>query len=326
MALYWYQNLRRGYKLQCCLDSLKSSPCIMCVQYIGGIPWVHRGDTMSTSGGYHEHIGGYSVDRRDTMSTSGDVQYMGGIPWVHRGDTMSTSGGYHEYIGGCSVHRGDIMIHVGGYHEYIGDVQYIGGIPWVHRGDIMSTSGGYHEYIGGYHEYIGGWSVHRDFQQKSKGFYQVAPQHVSWYPPDVLMVSLQCPEHPPMYSWYPPTFIMISPTFIMISPTFIMISPDVLNIPRCTHDIPPMYSWYPPMYWAPPMYLTSPDVLNTHYTGWSYCNQWHLKLNLTKTKFMVVSKTGLLSELKLYFGNEVVKETNSCCYLGTMKSSRGSFS
>ena len=26
---------------------------------------------------------------------------------------MSTSGGYHEYIGGCSVHRRDIMIHVG---------------------------------------------------------------------------------------------------------------------------------------------------------------------------------------------------------------------
>ena len=33
------------------------------------------------------------------MSTSGDVQYIGGCS-VHRGDTMSTSGGYHEYIGG----------------------------------------------------------------------------------------------------------------------------------------------------------------------------------------------------------------------------------
>ena len=47
---------------------------------------------MSTSGRYHEYIGGCSVNRRDTMSTSG---------------------GYHEYIGGCSVHRRDIMIHVG---------------------------------------------------------------------------------------------------------------------------------------------------------------------------------------------------------------------
>ena len=41
---------------------------------------VHRGDTMSTSGGYHEYIGGCSVHRRDTMSTSGGVQYIGGIP------------------------------------------------------------------------------------------------------------------------------------------------------------------------------------------------------------------------------------------------------
>ena len=40
---------------------------------------------MSTSGGYHEYIGGCSVHRRDIM-----------IP----------VGGYHEYIGGCSVHRG----------------------------------------------------------------------------------------------------------------------------------------------------------------------------------------------------------------------------
>ena len=54
---------------------------------------------------------------------------------------MSTLGGYHEYNGGCSVHQGDTMSTLG---------------------DIMSTSGGYHEYIG-----------------KLKGFYQVAPPHVS---------------------------------------------------------------------------------------------------------------------------------------------------
>ena len=42
---------------------------------------------MSTSGGYHEYIGGCSVHRRDTMSTSG---------------MFSTSEGYHEYIGGIS--------------------------------------------------------------------------------------------------------------------------------------------------------------------------------------------------------------------------------
>ena len=60
---------------------------------------------MSTSedvqciGGYHDECGRYH-------------EYIGGFS-VHRRDTMSTSGGYHEYIGGCSVHRRDIMIHVG---------------------------------------------------------------------------------------------------------------------------------------------------------------------------------------------------------------------
>ena len=45
------------------MDEYHLSPCIMCVQYIGGCS-VHRGvfstlgDTMSTSGGYHECIGG----------------------------------------------------------------------------------------------------------------------------------------------------------------------------------------------------------------------------------------------------------------------------
>ena len=41
---------------------------------------------MMNVGGYHEYIGGCSVHRRDTlstsgdiMSTSGDVQYIGGI-------------------------------------------------------------------------------------------------------------------------------------------------------------------------------------------------------------------------------------------------------
>ena len=32
---------------------------------------------MSTSGLYHEYIGGCSVHRGDTMSTSEDVQYIG---------------------------------------------------------------------------------------------------------------------------------------------------------------------------------------------------------------------------------------------------------
>ena len=32
-------------------------------EYIGGIPRVHRGDTMSTSEGYHEYIGECAVHR-----------------------------------------------------------------------------------------------------------------------------------------------------------------------------------------------------------------------------------------------------------------------
>ena len=68
---------------------------------------------MSTSGGYHEYIGGSSVHRGDIMMNVGGYhEYIGGCS-VHRRDTMSTSGGYHEYMGGCSVHRRDIMIHVG---------------------------------------------------------------------------------------------------------------------------------------------------------------------------------------------------------------------
>ena len=78
------------------------SPCIICVQYIGGCS-VHQG-VFSTPEGYHEYIG-------DIMSTSGDI--------------MIHVGGYHEYIRGCSVHRGDIM-------STLGDVQYIGGCS-VHR-------------------------------------------------------------------------------------------------------------------------------------------------------------------------------------------------
>ena len=50
------------------------------VQYIGGIPWVHRG-VFSTLGRYHDACG-------DIMSTSGDVQYIAGIPWVHWEDIM----------------------------------------------------------------------------------------------------------------------------------------------------------------------------------------------------------------------------------------------
>ena len=70
------------------------SPCITCVQYIGG--------NHECIGGYHECIEGCSVHRADIMSVSG---------------VFSTSGRYHEYIGGCSLHREDTMSASGGYHE-----------------------------------------------------------------------------------------------------------------------------------------------------------------------------------------------------------------
>ena len=112
---------------------------------------------------------------------------------------MSTSGGYHEYIGGVQYIGGYIDA-CGGYHDYIG---------------------GYHEYIGRYHEYIGRCSVHwgdimmHVGEQVGKNLsisientnvlniprctHDIPPMY-SWYPPDVLMVSPQCTEHPPMYS------------------------------------------------------------------------------------------------------------------------------
>ena len=43
---------------------------------------------MSTSGGYHEYIGGCSVHREDTM--------------IHVGGYHEYIGEYHEYIGGIS--------------------------------------------------------------------------------------------------------------------------------------------------------------------------------------------------------------------------------
>ena len=200
----------------------------MCVQCIGGCS-VHRGvssyredrgDTMSTSKGYHEYIGGYH-------------EYISGCS-VHRRDTMSTSGGYHEYIGGISwVHRRDIMICVGGYHEYIGDVQYIGGIPWVHQRDIMSTSWDIMSTLGDV-QYIGVFNRNwKDFIKLLPHMHHDIPPMYSWYPPDVLMVSLRCTEHLPMYSWYPPHSSWY-PLMYWTSPDVIMISPDVLNIPRCT--------------------------------------------------------------------------------------------
>ena len=79
--------------------------------------------------------------------------------------------------------------------------------------------------VGGYHEYIVGCSVHRrDTMSTSGGYHQYIGGcsvhrrdimiHVGEELDKILSISIE--------------------------------NFDVLNIPRCTHDIPPMYSWYPP--------------------------------------------------------------------------------
>ena len=81
---------------------------------------------------------------------------------------MMNVGGYHEYIGGCSVHRRDIMIHVGEQLDKILSIS-------IENPDVLMIS-----------------------------------PRCTHYIPDVLMVSLRCTEHPLMYSWYPPDVLMVS--------------------------------------------------------------------------------------------------------------------
>ena len=86
-----------------------------------------------------------------------------------------------------------------------GDVQYIGG---------------YHDKCGGYHEYTGGCSVHWGYHEYIRGYHgyiggcsvhrRDIMMHVGEQLDKVLSISIE--------------------------------NSNVLNIPRCTHDIPPMYS------------------------------------------------------------------------------------
>ena len=80
-------------------------------------------------------------------------------------------------------------------------------------GDIMSTSGGFHDECGGYHEYIGGCSIHQRAAMSTSGGYHE-------------------------YEGYQCTCGEQLDKILSIS----IENSDVLNIPRCTHDIPPMYS------------------------------------------------------------------------------------
>ena len=59
----------------------------------------------------------------------------------------------------------------------------------------------------------------------------------------------------------------------------------------------------------------------------SYCNEWGLKVNITKTKVVVFNKSYSKNIKKLYFhiDNEQIAVTNSYCYLGVDISNTGSF-
>ena len=182
----------------------------MCVPYIGGCS-VHRGcsvdwgNTMSTSGGYHDDIEGCSVYR--------------GILWVHwemfstLGDIMSTSGRYHEYIGRYHDACGGYYEYIGGYPEYIGGYpEYIGGCS-IHLGDIMIC-------VGDIMRTLGDVWLHRVFNINWKAFITLLPTCIM-ISPDVLMISpwcthgipwctehpsLRCTEHPPT-SWTSPNVL-----------------------------------------------------------------------------------------------------------------------
>ena len=58
----------------------------------------------------------------------------------------------------------------------------------------------------------------------------------------------------------------------------------------------------------------------------SFYDKWHMKINLTKTKFMVITRNGHGEKLNLTCNGKGVTQTNSYCYLSTMITSGGSFS
>ena len=56
------------------------SPCIMCVQYRGGVKY---------RGGYHEYCGGYLEYHGDVQYRGGYLEYCGGVQY---------RGGYHVTV------------------------------------------------------------------------------------------------------------------------------------------------------------------------------------------------------------------------------------
>ena len=54
--------------------------------------------------------------------------------------------------------------------------------------------------------------------------------------------------------------------------------------------------------------------------------KWCLQINMKKTQYLVVNRNGKQPKCKLYFGENIVKQTNEYCYLGVMITACGSFS
>ena len=153
---------------------------------------------------------------------------------------FSTLGGYHWLHWGCSVHWGISWVHWVDVqynercHGYSGRIPWWvwglswvqrwysvhWGIPWVHWG-MFSTLG---------------------LPYKFSCFPDDLPQHLSWYPPGVLMIS---------------------------SPSVLLISPQCTEHPQCSHDIPHCTHDIPPVYWTSPIVLHILGVLHRHYAGWT---------------------------------------------------------
>ena len=57
-----------------------------------------------------------------------------------------------------------------------------------------------------------------------------------------------------------------------------------------------------------------------------YHKKWCLQINMKKTQYLVINRNGKQPKCKLHFGDNIVKQTNECCYLSVMITACGSFS
>ena len=62
------------------------------------------------------------------------------------------------------------------------------------------------------------------------------------------------------------------------------------------------------------------DILNT------YCKDWCLTVNTSKTKILIFNKAGRLIKHSFRYGNENIECVSNCKYLGIWFSSSGSYS